>query len=193
MQFSTKLPYSAEALSAFIAGYHEKIWPIQIIAALLALIMLYAFFRPFPQSGRLIGLVLVLFWAWSGYIFYIREFSALSFLAPVYGIFFLLQAVLLLWFAITRSGLNFQFTRNSNGWTGLVFIVLAMLIYPLAIVLYEGQWTSYRLVGVTPLATALFTIGVIMQIKAGGCLKFSISIIPILYILASSITALLLL
>lgn len=189
MQLSMKLPYSSEALSAFITGYHEKIWPVQIIAVFLTVTVLYALYRPFLQSGRLVGLVLILFWIWSGYVYYIREFSALSFLAPTYGIFFLLQAALLVWFVVTPNSLNFQFARYSKGWAGIVFIVLALLIYPLAMVLYEGQWKSYHLVGVTPLSTALFSMGAIMQTNAGARLKFIMNIIPVIYILSSCITA----
>jgi len=193
MYISATLPYSAEALAAFIANYHASIWPVQIAAALLALAALYGLFRVFAHASRVIGLILTLFWGWTGYLFYIREFSSLSFLAALYGGFFLLQAVMLFGFTVIADRLDFQVTRNRKEWAGFSLILLALLIYPTAIAWYEGQWSSVRLVGVTPLATTFYTLGFVTLAKTGLRIKIILSLIPLLHVLASCITAWLLL
>jgi hypothetical protein len=188
MQLSTRLPYSAEALSAFIASYHQSIWPVQAMAVLLIALVIYALFRPFSQSSRLIGLTLTLFWLWTGYVFYIREFSTLSFLAPFYGTVFLLQAGLLFWFVVVRSKLDIRFDNNCSGWTGIILLFFALIFYPLIVILFEGRWTSYRLAGVTPMASVLFTLGMTMQMQAGKVIRYSVSMIPAILLIIYGIS-----
>ena len=172
-----------------MAGYHETIWPAQIIAIIMALFVLIALFRSFRYSDRLTGLVLALFWLWTGAFFYIREFSLLSFLAPVQGGFFVIQAALLFWFGGIRNKLSFQYRHNLKEWLGLVFFATALIIYPSIIAFYEGQWESFRLVGVTPFATTLFTLGSLFTMRTSKVLKSALMFIPILHLIASLATA----
>ena len=158
------------------------------MAVLLIVFVIYSLFRPFSQSSRLIGLTLTLFWLWIGYVFYIREFSALSFLAPFYGIIFLLQAGLLFWFVVVRSRVVIRFENNSSGWTGIIFLIVGAVLYPLIIMLFEHQLTSCRLVGVTPVASVIFTLSMTMQIQSGRAIKYSISTIPLILLIAYGIS-----
>lgn len=189
MYISATLPYSAEALSVFISNYNRTIWPAQTIAIFLTLVVLFCFFRPFRLSSRLIGLVLALFWFWTGYVFYIQAFSTINFLAPAYGAIFLAQSAFVLYFSFIYDKIEFFFRKNGVGRAGLFFVVLALVVYPSAMSHYEGQWESYRLVGVTPLATTLFTMGLMFSAKSRSSIKLCASVIPVLYILSSGVTA----
>lgn len=187
-----QLPYTAEVLASFVAHYHEAIWPVQIIAVFLVLASLYGAFRPNPVTDRLIGLILTAFWAWTGYVFYIREFSSISFLASTYGGFFLFQAALIGWFSVIRNDLQFRYTNNWKGRLGLACLVLALIGYPLAVGIFEGQWASLRLVGITPVPTVLFTLVFLLMADAKIFRKLILTAIPILFLLAALITGLIL-
>jgi hypothetical protein len=184
MPISLTLPYTAETLRAFLAGYHADIWPAQAVAVVLTLGMLVPMARPVPHAGRLVCLGLAVFWAWTGAVFFLRGFSALSFLAPAYGVAFLVQAALLLGVAAVRPPSGFVLSRTSG-----VLLVLALVVYPLALVALEGEWRGWRLLGVTPVATTLFTLGVVMAATAGRWTKAMLSAIPTVHLVAAGATA----
>lgn len=187
-----ELPYTAEVLASFVAHYHEAIWPVQIIAVFLVLAALYGAFRPNSVTDRLIGLILTVFWTWTGYVFYIREFSSISFLAPIYGGFFLFQAALIVGFSVIRHDLRFRYTNHWKGRVGLVCLVLALIGYPLAVGIFEEQWASLRLVGITPVPTILFTLAFLLMADAEIFRKLILTVIPILSLLAALMTGLML-
>lgn len=187
-----QLPYTAEVLASFVTHYHEAIWPVQIIAVLLVLTSLYGAFRPNPVMDRLIGLSLTAFWAWIGYVFYIREFSSISFLAPIYGGFFLFQAALIVGFSVIRHDLRFRYANDGQGRAGLACLVLALIVYPLAVGIFEQQWTSLRLVGLTPVPTVLFTLGFLLMAEARTFNKLILTVIPLVALLAALMTGLIL-
>ena len=185
-------PYTAEVLAAFVGRYNEAIWPVQMIAVFLILVSLYGVFRPTPVTDRLIGLILTAFWVWTGYVFYIREFSSISFLAPVYGGFFLFQAALIVWFSVLRHDLQFRYTNDWKGRAGLACLALALIVYPLIVGSFEGQWESLRLAGITPVPTVLFTLGFLLMADAKIFRKPILTVIPILFLLAALMTGLML-
>lgn len=187
-----ELPYTAEVLASFVAHYHAAIWPVQIIAVFLVLAALYGAFRPNPARDRLIGLILSTFWVWTGYVFYIREFSSISFLAPVYGGFFLVQAALIVGFSVIRHDLQFRYTKDGKGRVGLACLVLALIVYPLAVGIFEEQWASLRLVGITPIPTVLFTLALLLMADARLFRKLILTVIPLLFLLSALITGLML-
>lgn len=187
-----QLPYSAEVLASFVAHYNETIWPVQMIAVFLVLASFYGVFRPTPVMDRVIGLILMTFWAWTGYVFYIREFSSINFLAPVYGGFFLFQAALIVGFSVIRHDLQFRYTNDGKGRVGLICLFLALIVYPLAVGIFETQWASLRLVGLTPVPTVLFTLGFLLMAKAHRARKLVLMAIPFLALLAALMTGLIL-
>ena len=192
MQLSTHLPYSQEALASFLAGYHQTIWPFQIVSVILIVLMIAALYRPFQYSGRMIFCILGLFWLWIGEVFYLRSFSSMSFLAPGIGIVAFVQAGLLFFFAGTYKGLLIADSKRLIGRTGIFCIILSLLVMPGAISLIEGQWESWRLAGATPVATALFTIGILLLARVGKNIQTGLLIIPCAHLLASGIEAILL-
>ena len=54
-----------------MAEYNEAIWPIQIVAYVLAGLLLYFSVRPTGYSTRIIAGVLGIFWLWTGLAFFL--------------------------------------------------------------------------------------------------------------------------
>ena len=192
MYISTTLPYTAETLAVFIASYNHAIWPAHIFAALLIIVSLIGLFKPFSRANRVTGLVLTLFWIWNGLVFYILEFSALNFLAPLYGGFFLVQASMLFVLCAIQNKLSFQSNNAPRKWLTISLLILSIVAYPAGVVFYEQKWESLRFAGTTPLATSLFTIGLLYASQGKKIIKGTLAIIPVLHIITSSIVAFLL-
>lgn len=193
MQIPARLPYTHEVLSVFLSEYHQSIWPIQIIAVILTAITIYILIKPFAQSSRLIITTLVIFWFWIGTIYYIQELTSLSFMAPLYGIVWVIQAGLFVCYIIIPFSKKIYFENNIHGYSGIILIIFAVIIYPLAMTTFDNRWASYRMVGVTPVATAIYTLGVILQIKYSKVIKSILSVIPIMLIIVYGISGWLLL
>ncbi|MQX35825.1 DUF6064 family protein [Roseospira navarrensis] len=188
MAVSVTLPYSAEVLQAFLAGYHESIWPAQIAAVLLIAALLVVLARPTPRTTRLPALILTAFWAWVGGVFYMAELTHLSFLATAHGAACLGQAALLLGHAGRGPEPVAQRSRARLSF-GIGLLVVALGVYPLGMAVWEGSAAAWRLAGVTPVATALLTLGALILGPGGRWTAGLLGVIPAAVLAWAAFTA----
>ena len=99
--------------------------------------------------------------------------------APVYGLPFVLQGLLLAWTGVVRGGLAFRFAGELFGWCGLALVVAATIAWPLADGLFGNGWASARVVGLAPSPTAIFSLGLLLL--AVGRAPLHLAIIPLLW------------
>ena len=159
------LPYSAEVLYAFLAGYNAALWPAQILAYALALAALALVSVQRPWSGRAIALILAAGWAVSGYVFHLQNFQTINFFAIYIAPVFLLQALLLLWSGALRGELVFAIGRDRNSARGLVLIAAALLLVPFLGWLEGYGLDGAAIVGLAPAPTLVFTLGLLLCTK----------------------------
>jgi hypothetical protein len=179
------LPFDAEILFSYFAQYNRAIWPAQVFAWLLGTAALIAAFKPFGASDRLIGAVLVAAWAFSAVVFHYLHFATINFAAPFYAAFFLAEAVLIGWALVIRER-ELRFRPGRSGWAGLGLAIYALVIHPLIDGLAGHGWLGARLVGITPSATALFTVG--MLLLASGRAPLYLLVIPLLWSIVDGAT-----
>lgn len=113
-----------------------------------------------------------------GIIYHILFFAAINKAAYIFGGLFILQALLFLYFGIIKGVIHFRFRSNIYGYTGLVLMLYALVVYP---------FLSYRMGHVYPYApnfglpcpTVIFTLGTLLWVEK----KYSLSIliIPVLW------------
>ena len=72
------LPFSADEFFAFFARYNEAIWPAQVVAYVLAGIVIVLPFFNVRHYNRIISGILALFWLWIGIVFLVIHYSALN-------------------------------------------------------------------------------------------------------------------
>lgn len=184
------LPYDAEILFAFHAQLNRALWPLPLVAPLLAALALLLALRPrlLPGAGaaggRIVAALLALGWAWVGWAYFLEGFALYNFAAPAYGALFLLQAALLLWSGTLRGspGLGFAGDRSARDafhWAGLLLALLALLACPLAGPLAGGGWAAAPLVGLMPGPTVLFTLGLLLLAESRGTLP--LAVLPVLW------------
>lgn len=180
------LPFDAESLFAFFEQYNRAIWPAQVFAWLLGVAALVLAVKPFGASGRLIGAILLAAWAFSAVVFHYLHFATINFMAPFYAAFFLAEAVLIGWALLIRTK-EFRFRPSLSGWAGLGLAGFALVVAPLIDGLAGHGWLSARLVGVTPDATVLLTVGLLLLID--GRVPLYLLVIPLLWAIVGGWTA----
>jgi Family of unknown function (DUF6064) len=181
------LPFTAEILFSSFEPYNRALWPLPMVAPALALVILALALRPVRHGDRALGALLALAWLWVGLGYFILHFAAFDFVAPIYGAFFVLEALLLGWSAVVRGRLAFRFRRDLFGWCGLALAFAAALAWPLADALLGQDWTSVRVVGLAPGPTAACTLG--MLLLCAGRTRLHLAVVPLLWTLIAGATA----
>jgi hypothetical protein len=181
------LPFTAEILFSSFETYNLALWPLPILAPVLAVAIVLLTLRRVRHGDRAIGALLALAWVWIGVGYFILHFAAFDFAAPLYGGLFVVQALLLAWTGFVRGRLAFRFGADLFVWCGIVVALAAALAGPLGDGLFGRGWASARVVGLAPGPTAVFTLG--MLLLTAGRTPLHLAIIPLLWTLVAGATA----
>lgn len=156
------IPFTVEQFFAVFRNYNAAIWPAQIAAYIMGIAVLVLALRKVDLSDRIIGTILAVFWAWMGIFYHILHFSVINPAAWVFGIVFILQGLLFLVAGTFRGKLSFHFTSGTLPVIGSIFILYAMVIYPLLGIFFGHVYPAAPMFGVAPCPTAIFTIGILL-------------------------------
>jgi len=180
------LPFTADVLFSSFEAYNRALWPLPIPAVGIALAVILLTLRPLRGGDRAISALVALAWLWIGVGYHFLHFAAIDFAAPVYGAFFVLQALLLAWTGVVRGRLAFRFGADPFGWAGFALTIAATFAWPLADLSGHG-WPSVRVVGLAPGPTAAFTLGLLLL--TSGRVPLHLAIVPLLWTLVAGATA----
>lgn len=181
------LPFTADVLFSNFAQYNRALWPLPILAWVLALAAILLTLRPVWSGDRVITGLLAAGWLWTGYGYHYLQFATINFAAPVYAVFFVLQGLLIAWSGGAKRGLAFRFRPDPAGWTGLGLALAAAVAWPLAAPLAGYGWESARLVGLAPGPTAVFTLGLLLL--TDGPTPLRLLAVPLLWTIVAGATA----
>ncbi|MEX1205769.1 MAG: DUF6064 family protein, partial [Dongiaceae bacterium] len=181
------LPFTAEVFFSVFEQYNRAIWPAQIVAYGLGIVVVLLTLRPVPGGDRAIGALLAAAWAWIGVVYHLGHFAAIDFIAPAFAAVFLIQALLFAWTGAIGGKIAFRFRADVFGWTGLGFVFFAMAVYPLAGWLAGHGWPRAALFGVAPCPTTIFTMGVLLLTE--GRTPLRLALIPVLWSLVGGTAA----
>ncbi len=181
------LSYTAEVLQSLLVQYNRALWPGQLLAGALSLLAVLLVLRPRAGQGRALGLLMAAAWLWVGCAFYFEQLAAIDFSAPFYGGAFLLQGLLLLWSGVLRGRFGFALAADLFGVTGLVLLLTAVILLPVATALLGQGWLSVQMAGLMPLPTVLFTLGLLLL--TAGRLPLHLAVIPLIWAFTAGATA----
>jgi len=156
------IPFTVEQFFAVFKNYNEAIWPAQIVAYVLGVLALVLAFRKVEISDRAISGILAIFWIWMGVFYHILNFSVINPAAWVFGIVFILQGLLFLVAGTFPGKLSFRFTSGTLPIIGSMFMLYAMVIYPLLGLFFGHVYPAAPMFGVAPCPTTIFTIGILL-------------------------------
>lgn len=140
------------------------------------------------RISTLVAGLLAIHWLASGVAYHLYHFRPINPAAVVFGIAFLLQAVLFLWFGVVRSALRFEWGARPRQILGIGLITCA-LAYPVLVVATGLRWPRLPLFAV-PCPTTLLTAGCLLMAPPGQLR--ALAVIPILWSLIAGSAALVL-
>jgi hypothetical protein len=157
-----KIPFTIEQLFRVFETYNTAIWPSQVAAYVLGIVAIGLALRESRLSGKIISGILAFFWIWIGVFYYIIYFSVINPIAPMFGIFFVLQGVLFLLIGTIQGRLPFRLSGKTLPILGACFVLYAMVIYPLLGFGFGHSYPRAGMFGIAPCPTCIFTFGILL-------------------------------
>ena len=173
------VPFTTEEFLGVFGSYNTAIWPMLIVAYLLGIAGVILAIRGGNPAGRIVYGVLAFFWLWMGVVYHIIYFSPVNPVARIFGAVFILQGFLFLVFGVLRGGLTFAFTPRTGPILGAVFVIYAMVVYPLLGLSLGHAYPELPMFGVAPCPTTIFTFGILLWSK--NVIPWYFLIIPLLW------------
>ncbi len=161
-----QLPYSLDVYRASMAAYNADWLPLVLLAWLLAVFASLLALYPRDHAGhwasRFVVGYLAAVWLWIGAIHQLGFMTELNFMAPIYGMAWIGQGLLLAWSGLYLGTVRFDFRASRPGAPAKVLTLFGLVIYPLVLLLLGHDWKSLPVVGTAPNPTAIFTVGLLL-------------------------------
>jgi hypothetical protein len=125
------MPFTKEQFIEVFVRYNTAVFPFQAILILLALVAIALSVRRFSFSNKTISIILTLFWLWTGIVYHLFYFTRINKAAYLFGLLYIIQSILFLYSGVIKNQLNFRFKFDIYGILGIVFMLYALIIYPL--------------------------------------------------------------
>ncbi len=183
-----QLPFTPEQFLAVFAAWNQAIWPAQVLAYALGLLALGLCFSRRAWAGRLVGAILAVLWLGNGLGYHMAFFTAINPAAWIFGSLFVLQGLLFLGLGALAGRISFAPRRDLAGVCGGVFVVYALVVYPLLGAWWGHGWPHSPLFGVAPCPTTIFTFGILLWSAPG--MPRSLLAIPLVWSLIGFFAAL---
>jgi hypothetical protein len=155
-----KLPFTHDQFLDVFEAYNRALWPVLLVLWIGTVGALWRWYRDGASSSKILALILALHWAWSGVVYHWMFFRRINPVAALFGLGFLVEAVLLLWRGAIRKTLTFRRPHNGWGWLGVALIVYA-LFYPMVGWLFGFRFPRLPSFAV-PCPTGLLTAGLLL-------------------------------
>ncbi|GAJ00751.1 unnamed protein product, partial [marine sediment metagenome] len=155
-------PFTVNQFMEVFEKYNLAIWPMQVIAHLLGIAAVLLAIKKIGFSDRIISAVLSFYWVWMGIVYHLMYFSAINRVAYGFGFLFIIQGILFLIVGVIKPDISFKFRPDIFSITGSIFILYAILIYPILGNLLGHGYPKSPCFGVTPCPTTIFTFGMLL-------------------------------
>jgi len=157
-----KIPFTVDEFLEVFKLYNQAVYPMQIIAYILGIIMVVLAVRDKKYSSKLISAGMTFLWLWNGLMYHILSFSSINKPAYLFGVLFIVQGLLFFVLGVLKDSIHFQFKMNLSGVVGSLFIVYAMVIYPVLGYLFGHGYPQSPMFGIAPCPTTIFTFGMLL-------------------------------
>ncbi len=181
------LPFTKEVFLRVFEQYNAAIWPAQVVAYGLGVLLVLLTLKPRRGSDRVIAAALAGIWLWMGVVYQVMYYSTINWAAWAFGALFLIQGLLVAWTGAVRGRLEFRFVPDLHGWVGFGFMVFSMAVYPLIGLLTDYDWLWAPMFGVAPNPTTIFTLGMLLLIARR--VPLHLLVIPVFWSLIGGATA----
>jgi hypothetical protein len=155
------LPFTVEQFMGIFEKYNIAVWPMQIILVLIALSALFLSLRKFSYSDKFISAILGFFWLWIGVVYHLTHFTSINTAAYLFGALYIIQGLIFIFVGGIKSRLSFKLQPNAYGIIGSLFILYALIIYPILGYFLGHVYPKNPTFGL-PCPTTIFTFGLLL-------------------------------
>jgi hypothetical protein len=159
------LPFTTEQFLSVFQQYNQAVWPLQVFFNLLALAAVALTIKTFSSSSKIISGILAFLWFWIGIAYHFAFFASINPGAYVFAVANILQGLLFLFYGVLRSQLRFSYRTNAYSIVGGVFILYALLAYPILGYHLGHVYPQSPTFGL-PCPTTIFTLGLLLWTNA---------------------------
>jgi Family of unknown function (DUF6064) len=175
---SSSIPFTIQQFFQVFEKYNQAIYPIQFGLILIAAVAILLATSRKPSRSTIMSGLLGVLWLWTGIVYHLIFFTAISPPAYLFGTLFIFQGLLFLYEGVARNRLSFRASQGFNGILGSVFMAYALVIYPFIGYRLGQIFPSSPTFGV-PCPTTIFTFGLLLW--ADREISLRLLIIPVLW------------
>jgi hypothetical protein len=161
-RLSDLILFSPRAYYRMFELYHHDVWPAQLVVGGLAVAIAVLLRRNDGRRGTVIAVLLAACWLWVAVMFHVRRYASINWAARYFAVLFVTQAVLLIWHGVVRRHLSFGGSAERPGWLSAGIVLIAVALPPLVGRVSGRSTSQVELVGLTPDATAIATLAVLL-------------------------------
>ena len=155
------IPFTVEQFLSVFERYNVAVWPAQLFLYAIGVLAICLTIQRKADFSRSISLVLSMFWLWMGILYHFWFFSSINRAALLFAAFFVLQGLLFFIAGVYKNNLTFWFRPDLFGVTGGIFLLYALVIYPVL-----SYWLGHRYPAAPtfglPCPTTIFTFGMLL-------------------------------
>lgn len=174
-----QIPFTNEQFLQIFKEYNRAVEPAQLVAYLLAVGIILLAYIGRNKTSKAAIYILAVYWAWTGIAYHMIFFSKINQAAYIFGILFVLQAIILLIFAIRKEELTFVFRPTFQAIVGIIFMLFALIAYPSLSYSFGHRYPEMPVFGIAPCPLVIFTFGIFLVIKER--VSFWVMLIPLLW------------
>jgi hypothetical protein len=178
--------FTPETYFRLFEFYHRDWWPMQLACTTMAVVILLCLWLKPAWGGRVIAILLAGSWAWVGWAFLHLRFAPIHWVADWYAVAFFLQALWLFVYGVSRRGVEFETGNSARAGIGVFVLLGALLVMPATAYLTGREWMQAELFAMTPDATVLATLGLLLLTK--GRVAFRLVVIPVAWCFVTGAT-----
>jgi hypothetical protein len=156
------LLFSPRTYYRMIERHNEAVWPAQLLTMALGIGILVALRRPSTTQGRIISGILALLWMWVAWAFLLHRYATINWAIKYVVPFFVLEALLLVWWGVIGAKLSFVVKSEASGRLGTALFVLSLLLYPALAAMFGRPWRQAEVFGIAPDPTVTATVGLLL-------------------------------
>lgn len=172
------IPFTVDQFLDVFEQYNTTVWPVQILLNLFAVLMIIVTFKKVKIANKLNSAILAFFWFWIGLVYHLLFFTSINKAAYVFGVLFIIQGILFIFAGVLKGQISFKLSWDLYGIMGAVFIVYALMIYPVFAHLLGQVYPKMPTFGL-PCPTTIFTFGILLQ--ANKKVPGYILVIPVIW------------
>jgi hypothetical protein len=162
---------NAEHFFQRMAEYNNAIWPAQIISYVLAIIIIINSVKQWKVSNEINTTILAMLF-----------FSKFQTQYYVWGILWILQGIFFIIIGF-KNKFDYKIQKNWYSYAGILFILYALVVYPLIGSFVGHGFPRGPIFGVAPCPVCVFTFGVLLFVDKK--VPISVLLFPLLWAILS--------